>query len=88
MTPKTTTTGIPWLGCPVQQIHYDFVTHIGQAVLLEGHCTDMRSVIRYFCAIDPHVQRILTVSGAQLDTCYVRHGETWQARQPRQETTR
>ena len=74
-----TINGFPWLGCPVQQIHYDFVTHIGQAVLLKAHCTDMTSVIRYFCGIDPQVQCIVTIAGSTLDTCYTRQGTAWRA---------
>ena len=91
MTPKTTThksrpnDRALWLGGAVLRITYDFGTQTGQAFLAEGHCTDMTSAIQYFCDIDPQVQRIATVSGAQRDTCYVRQGETWQARQPRQE---
>ena len=69
-TPAYSRDGYLFLGCRVERIEYDWETHIGKAYLTPGHCTDCKSVVRFFQMIDPRVRRIETFSDGHGDTSY------------------
>ena len=71
------------LCCFVHYIKYDFDTKIGEVGLDDG-CTDMTGAIELFTAIDPDVQKVITVlETGKTDTVYTlgRDGE-WHAFDP------
>lgn len=60
------------LGCPLTGVDYEHAT--GTATLrLPAHCcVDMGGAIEFCTSRFPHVRRIVTVAGTELDTCYFR----------------
>jgi hypothetical protein len=68
--------------CEVKSLAYDCTTCVGKLYMLEGDCVDMESCIAFFQRLAPEVRAIHTYSGACLDTCYRRRGDTWQVIPP------
>lgn len=58
---------------------YDFTIRTGTLILPDLCCTDMSGAVRLFKAIDPNVQRIVTMSGDVVDTLYTRTLDGWKA---------
>ena len=68
--------------CEVNSIHYDFRRKIGGLELPDGHACDMRGCISMFEAIDRQVIAIVTFSGDERDTVYLRRDGEWKAFPP------
>ena len=63
----------------VLNLTYSFETRTGVLYLPAYACTSMSGCIALFERIDPHVQRIQTMSGDQRDTAYARIDGIWRA---------
>lgn len=71
------------LQCRAKDVRYDFDRKTGMLVMAAGDCCDMSGCISLFENIDPDVERIRTVSGAEEDTSYFRSEFGWVARHPK-----
>jgi hypothetical protein len=69
----------PGLGCAPLELHYDFAAATGALIMADGHCCNMEGCVELFTAIDARVGVIVTFSGLEKDTVYMRHGQGWQA---------
>jgi hypothetical protein len=58
------------LQCEVDRLEYNFVKRIGRLYMADGDRCDMSACVQMFMAIDRHVKRIETFSGAEQDTMY------------------
>jgi hypothetical protein len=68
------------LVCCLKRLEYDAETQIGTLWLADGHCTDMNGAISVFEGIDPDVLVIVTMSGEEPDTSYIRADDgKWRA---------
>lgn len=63
----------------VTGISYDPVTRTGRVDQPRACCTDMTGAIELFRRIDAGVERIEAYAGGQLDVCYVKDGDAWEA---------
>jgi hypothetical protein len=65
------------LACHILRIEIDLVRRRAVLWLPPLCCTDMRGAIDLIESIDPRIERIDTMSGANRDTCYERSGRKW-----------
>lgn len=67
------------LMCRIIRFNYDFETQECRLFLDAHNCTDMTGAINFAKAIDPDVLFVRTYERGQLDTCYRKEGEEWEA---------
>jgi hypothetical protein len=66
--------GLSDLKCGVDEVFYNFETHIGWLHMPAGHCCDMVGCINWFRKLDPRVCWIKTFRVEQQDTSYFLNG--------------
>src|SRR5262245_31232080 len=65
------------LQCYVERIEFDLVGCRAVLWLPPRCCVDKRGACDLVESVDKRIDRIYTISGANRDTCYVRHGKQW-----------
>lgn len=63
---------VPELQTSVKTIQYDYIKRVGIVTMPDGACVHMLGVISYFSRIDKNVEKIITISGEEIDTCYAK----------------
>jgi hypothetical protein len=63
---------LPWIGCELLRLEYDFQMRTAILHLHEGDCVDMTSAIELVRNIDKNARTIRTVAGTKEDTRYGR----------------
>ena len=61
---------LPWIGCELLEIDVDFESGDVFMFLHEGDCVDMTRAIDFAKKINSRSERIVTISGNEIDTCY------------------
>lgn len=70
---------LPWIGCDLLRLEYDFRRQAAVLYLRPGECTDMDRAIELVARIDGGVREIRTIAGDVEDTKYTRSGGGWSA---------
>lgn len=75
---------LPWIGCELLRLEYDFQRQTAILYLHEGECVDMSMAIKLVAKIDDGVRMIRTIAGSEEDTTYSRRADgEWSVRLPR-----
>ncbi len=74
---------LPWIGCDLLRLEYDFQQQTAVLYLHDGECVDMTRAIEFVMNIDKNARSIRTVAGSKEDTSYT-HGKDgkWSAQLP------
>ena len=74
---------LPWIGCEILRLEYDFQHQTAILYLHEGDCVDMTSAIEFVINIDKNACIIRRVAGTKEDTTYSRGTDRkWSAKLP------
>ncbi|MEW4571508.1 hypothetical protein AB1L88_26845 [Tautonia sp. JC769] len=74
---------LPWIGCELLRLEYDFQDRTAVLYLHEGECVDMSSAVEFVTKIDQDARTIRTIAGNEEDTTYSREtDQEWSAKLP------
>lgn len=59
---------LPWIGCDLLRLEYDFQKQAAILYLNEGDCVEMTSALKLVLNIDKDARTIRTIAGTKEDT--------------------